>query len=663
MIDKRDNKPFHLVSKYEPSGDQPQAIETLVDNIKGGEKAQILLGATGTGKTYTMSQVINKVNKPTLVIAHNKTLAGQLYGEFKEFFPDNAVEYFVSYYDYYQPEAYVPSSDTYIEKDSSVNDEIDKLRHSATSALLERNDVIVVASVSCIYGLGSPKEYADSAVSLRPGQEISRDQLLNQLVDIQFERNDIDFQRGRFRVRGDVVEVFPASRDEHAFRIEFFGDEIDRIREIESLTGKTIGEVDHLILFPATHFVTNDEHMEQSIAKIQAELEEQLKVFETEGKLLEAQRLRQRTEYDIEMLREMGYTNGVENYSRHMDGRAAGEPPYTLLDFFPEDFLIMIDESHMTMGQIKGMYNGDQARKQMLVDYGFRLPSALDNRPLRREEFESHVHQIVYVSATPGDYEMGQTDTIVEQIIRPTGLLDPEIDVRPSMGQMDDLLGEINQRVERGERTFITTLTKKMAEDLTDYLKEMGVKVKYMHSDIKTLERTEIIRDLRLGVFDVLIGINLLREGIDVPEVSLVAILDADKEGFLRNERGLIQTIGRAARNADGHVIMYADKVTESMQRAIDETARRREIQMAYNETHGIIPQTIKKDIRDLISISKAAESDVAETAVDYETMSRSERKEAIKTLQKQMQEAAELLDFEMAAQIRDMILELKLMD
>lgn len=663
MIDKRDDKPFHLVSKYEPSGDQPQAIETLVDNIEGGEKAQILLGATGTGKTYTMSQVINKVNKPTLVIAHNKTLAGQLYGEFKEFFPDNAVEYFVSYYDYYQPEAYVPSSDTYIEKDSSVNDEIDKLRHSATSALLERNDVIVVASVSCIYGLGSPKEYADSAVSLRPGQEISRDQLLNQLVDIQFERNDIDFQRGRFRVRGDVVEVFPASRDEHAFQIEFFGDEIDRIREIESLTGKTIGEVDHLILFPATHFVTNDEHMEQSIAKIQAELEEQLKVFETEGKLLEAQRLRQRTEYDIEMLREMGYTNGVENYSRHMDGRAAGEPPYTLLDFFPEDFLIMIDESHMTMGQIKGMYNGDQARKQMLVDYGFRLPSALDNRPLRREEFESHVHQIVYVSATPGDYEMEQTDTIVEQIIRPTGLLDPEIDVRPSMGQMDDLLGEINQRVERGERTFITTLTKKMAEDLTDYLKEMGVKVKYMHSDIKTLERTEIIRDLRLGVFDVLIGINLLREGIDVPEVSLVAILDADKEGFLRNERGLIQTIGRAARNADGHVIMYADKVTESMQRAIDETARRREIQMAYNEAHGIIPQTIKKDIRDLISISKAAESDVAETAVDYETMSRSERKEAIKTLQKQMQEAAELLDFELAAQIRDMILELKLMD
>ncbi|OWC40488.1 excinuclease ABC subunit B, partial [Escherichia coli] len=450
-----------LKSKYKPSGDQPQAIESLVDNIEGGEKAQILLGATGTGKTYAMSQVISKVNKPTLVIAHNKTLAGQLYGEFKEFFPDNAVEYFVSYYDYYQPEAYVPSSDTYIEKDSSVNDEIDKLRHSATSSLLERNDVIVVASVSCIYGLGSPKEYADSAVSLRPGQEISRDTLLNQLVDIQFERNDIDFQRGCFRVRGDVVEVFPASRDEHAFRVEFFGDEIDRICEIESLTGKTIGEVDHLVLFPATHFVTNDEHMEQSIAKIQAELAEQLQLFESEGKLLEAQRLRQRTEYDIEMLREMGYTSGVENYSRHMDGRSPGEPPYTLLDFFPEDFLIMIDESHMTMGQIKGMYNGDQARKQMLVDYGFRLPSALDNRPLRREEFESHVHQIVYVSATPGEYEMSQTNTIIEQIIRPTGLLDPEIDVRPSMGQMDDLLGEITQRVARDERTFITTLTKK----------------------------------------------------------------------------------------------------------------------------------------------------------------------------------------------------------
>ncbi|MGT2957929.1 excinuclease ABC subunit B [Streptococcus bovimastitidis] len=660
MIDKREHNSFHLVSKYQAAGDQPQAIEELVDNIEGGEKAQILLGATGTGKTFTMSQVISRVNKPTLVIAHNKTLAGQLYGEFKEFFPDNAVEYFVSYYDYYQPEAYVPSSDTYIEKDSSVNDEIDKLRHSATSSLLERNDVIVVASVSCIYGLGSPKEYADSAVSLRPGQEISRDQLLNQLVDIQFERNDIDFQRGRFRVRGDVVEVFPASRDEHAFRIEFFGDEIDRIREIESLTGKVLGEAEHLVLFPATHFVTNDEHMEASITKIQAELEEQLKLFESEGKLLEAQRLKQRTEYDIEMLREMGYTNGVENYSRHMDGRAAGEPPYTLLDFFPEDFLIMIDESHMTMGQIKGMYNGDQARKKMLVDYGFRLPSAMDNRPLRREEFESHVHQIVYVSATPGDYEMEQTDTIIEQIIRPTGLLDPIVEVRPSMGQMDDLLGEITLRTERGERTFITTLTKKMAEDLTDYLKEMGVKVKYMHSDIKTLERTEIIRDLRLGVFDVLIGINLLREGIDVPEVSLVAILDADKEGFLRNERGLIQTIGRAARNSEGRVIMYADKMTESMKKAIDETARRRQIQMEYNEKHGIVPQTIKKEIRDLISITKGSDSEIAEEGLDYTTMTPVERKEAIKKLQKQMQEAAEMLDFELAAEIRDLLLDLK---
>ncbi len=662
MIDRIENNHFKLVSKYQPSGDQPKAIETLVDNIEGGEKAQILLGATGTGKTYTMSQVIAKVNKPTLVIAHNKTLAGQLYGEFKEFFPDNAVEYFVSYYDYYQPEAYVPSSDTYIEKDSSVNDEIDKLRHSATSSLLERNDVIVVASVSCIYGLGSPKEYSDSVVSLRPGQIISRDQLLNNLVDIQFERNDIDFQRGRFRVRGDVVEVFPASRDEHAFRVEFFGDEIDRIREIESLTGKVLGEVEHLAIFPATHFMTNEDHMEQAIADIMTEMEAQVKLFESEGKLIEAQRIRQRTEYDVEMLREMGYTNGVENYSRHMDGRSEGEPPYTLIDFFPEDFLIVIDESHMTMGQIKGMYNGDRSRKEMLVNYGFRLPSALDNRPLRREEFESHVHQIVYVSATPGDYEMEQTDTIVEQIIRPTGLLDPEVEVRPTMGQMDDLLGEINTRVEKGERTFITTLTKKMAEDLTDYLKEMGVKVKYMHSDIKTLERTEIIRDLRLGIFDVLIGINLLREGIDVPEVSLVVILDADKEGFLRNARGLIQTIGRAARNSEGHVIMYADKMTDSMWHAIDETARRREIQMKYNEEHGIVPQTIKKEIRDLIAISKSSSTAVSEE-VDYSSLTKKERLDTIKKLQKQMQEAAEMLDFELAAQLRDMVLELKVMD
>lgn len=662
MINHITDNQFKLVSKYQPSGDQPQAIEQLVDNIEGGEKAQILMGATGTGKTYTMSQVISKVNKPTLVIAHNKTLAGQLYGEFKEFFPENAVEYFVSYYDYYQPEAYVPSSDTYIEKDSSVNDEIDKLRHSATSALLERNDVIVVASVSCIYGLGSPKEYADSVVSLRPGLEISRDKLLNDLVDIQFERNDIDFQRGRFRVRGDVVEIFPASRDEHAFRVEFFGDEIDRIREVEALTGQVLGEVDHLAIFPATHFVTNDDHMEVAIAKIQAELEEQLAVFEKEGKLLEAQRLKQRTEYDIEMLREMGYTNGVENYSRHMDGRSEGEPPYTLLDFFPDDFLIMIDESHMTMGQIKGMYNGDRSRKEMLVNYGFRLPSALDNRPLRREEFESYVHQIVYVSATPGDYENEQTETVIEQIIRPTGLLDPEVEVRPTMGQIDDLLGEINARVEKNERTFITTLTKKMAEDLTDYFKEMGIKVKYMHSDIKTLERTEIIRDLRLGVFDVLVGINLLREGIDVPEVSLVAILDADKEGFLRNERGLIQTIGRAARNSEGHVIMYADTVTQSMQRAIDETARRRKIQMTYNEEHDIVPQTIKKEIRDLIAVTKAVAKE-EDKEVDINSLNKQERKELVKKLEKQMQEAVEVLDFELAAQIRDMMLEVKVLD
>ncbi len=662
MIEKDTSRKFELISKYEPSGDQPTAIEALAEGIENGEKAQILLGATGTGKTYTMSQVIARENKPTLVIAHNKTLAGQLYGEFKEFFPNNAVEYFVSYYDYYQPEAYVPSSDTYIEKDSSVNDEIDKLRHSATSSLLERNDVIVVASVSCIYGLGNPKEYADNVVSLRPGLEISRDHLLNSLVDIQFERNDIDFQRGKFRVRGDVVEIFPASRDENAFRVEFFGDEIERIREIEALTGHVLGEVEHLAIFPATHFVTNDEHMEESIAKIEAELEAQLKHFNEEGKLLEAQRLEQRTNYDIEMLREMGYTNGVENYSRHMDGRTEGEPPYTLLDFFPDDFLIMIDESHMTMGQIKGMYNGDRSRKEMLVNYGFRLPSALDNRPLRREEFESHVHQIVYVSATPGDYELEQTDTIVEQIIRPTGLLDPIVEVRPIMGQIDDLLGEINLRAERNERTFVTTMTKKMAEDLSDYLKEMGVKVKYMHSDIKTLERTEILRDLRLGVFDVLVGINLLREGIDVPEVSLVAILDADKEGFLRNARGLIQTIGRAARNSEGRVIMYADKMTESMKIAIDETARRRETQIAYNTAHGITPTTIIKEIRDKIGLTKVAD-DGQVVEVDHETMTRKERQAAVKTLTEQMNEAAGNLDYELAAQIRDTILEIKAMD
>ena len=625
------------------------------------EGPTLLIAGPGTGKTYTMSQVIAAVNKPTLVIAHNKTLAGQLYGEFKEFFPNNAVEYFVSYYDYYQPEAYVPSSDTYIEKDSSVNDEIDKLRHSATSALLERRDVIVVASVSCIYGLGSPKEYVESLVSLRPGQMMSRDVLLNKLVSIQFERNDIDFQRGRFRVRGDVVEIFPASRDDHAFRVEFFGDEIDRIREFEPLSGRVVGDVSHVAIFPATHFMTNDANLERAIADIQEELRQQLAYFEKEGKLLEAQRLKQRTDYDVEMLREMGYTNGVENYSRHMDGRSEGEPPYTLLDFFPDDFLIMVDESHMTMGQIKGMYNGDRARKEMLVDHGFRLPSALDNRPLRREEFESRVHQIVYVSATPGDYEASQTQTVIEQIIRPTGLLDPEVEVRPTMGQMDDLLSEINERSSKGERTFVTTLTKKMAEDLTDYFKEMGIKVKYMHSDIKTLERTEIIRDLRMGMFDVLVGINLLREGIDVPEVSLVAILDADKEGFLRNERGLIQTIGRAARNSHGHVIMYADKVTESMQKAMDETARRRAIQTAYNEVHDIVPQTVQKEIRESIAIRHV--DDTEASALDVASLTPKERKEEITRVTAQMQEAAEDLDFELAAQLRDVLLELKALD
>ena len=662
MIERETSNTFHLASKYEPAGDQPAAIAELVDGVKGGEKAQILLGATGTGKTFTISNVIQEVNKPTLVIAHNKTLAGQLYVEFKEFFPDNAVEYFVSYYDYYQPEAYVPSSDTYIEKDSSINDEIDKLRHSATSSLLERNDVIVVASVSCIFGLGDPREYSQQVVSLRVGMEMDRNELLKSLVDIQFERNDIDFQRGRFRVRGDVVEIFPASRDEHALRVEFFGDEIDRIREVDALTGEIVGETEHVAIFPATHFVTNEEHMEHAISQIQEELEARLKVLRSENKLLEAQRLEQRTNYDIEMMREMGYTSGIENYSRHMDGRQEGEPPYTLLDFFPDDFLLVIDESHVTMPQIRGMYNGDRARKQMLVDYGFRLPSALDNRPLRLEEFEQHVNQIVYVSATPGPYEMEQTETVVQQIIRPTGLLDPEVEIRPIMGQIDDLVGEIHERIEKDQRVFVTTLTKKMAEDLTDYFKELGLKVKYLHSDIKTLERTEIIRDLRLGEFDILIGINLLREGIDVPEVSLIAILDADKEGFLRSERSLVQTMGRAARNAEGKVIMYADKITDSMQRAMDETARRRAIQEAYNEEHGIEPKTIIKEIRDLISISKTADKDETVVQLDksYEDLSRQEKADLLMKLEREMKDAAKALDFETAATLRDTILELK---
>lgn len=662
MIERQADKEFKLVSKYQPTGDQPQAIDELAAGVKAGKKEQILLGATGTGKTFTISNVIAKVNKPTLVLAHNKTLAGQLYGEFKEFFPDNAVEYFVSYYDYYQPEAYVPSSDTYIEKDSSINDEIDKLRHSATSSLLERNDVIVVASVSSIFGLGDPKEYRDQALSLRVGQELERDKLLNQLIDVQFERNDIDFQRGRFRVRGDVVEIFPASRDEQALRVEFFGDEIDRIREVDPLTGEILGERNHVVIFPATHFLTSGERLEGSIKSIEAELAQRLEVLRADGKLLEAQRLEQRTTYDIEMLREMGYCSGIENYSRHMDGRRPGEAPYTLLDFFPDDFLIVVDESHVTMPQVRGMYNGDRSRKQMLVDYGFRLPSALDNRPLKLAEFEERVDQIIYMSATPGVYEQERTDTVVQQIIRPTGLLDPEVEVRPIMGQMDDLVAEIDKRTKRDERVFVTTLTKKMAEDLTDYFKEMSIKVKYLHSDIKTLERTQIVRDLRLGKFDVLVGINLLREGIDVPEVSLVAILDADKEGFLRNERSLIQTIGRAARNEKGHVIMYADTITDSMQAAMDETARRRAIQMQYNAEHGIVPKTVKKAIRDVITMTtKPKESTKAlNDKLDFDELSKPEQREMIARLEEQMKTAAKNLDFEDAAALRDTVMELK---
>ncbi|MDK6810060.1 excinuclease ABC subunit UvrB [Ligilactobacillus agilis] len=662
MIERQADRKFELVSDYQPTGDQPEAIGELTAGLKAGKKAQILLGATGTGKTFTISNVIKNVNKPTLVLAHNKTLAGQLYGEFKEFFPNNAVEYFVSYYDYYQPEAYVPSSDTYIEKDSSINDEIDKLRHSATSSLLERNDVIVVASVSSIFGLGDPTEYREHTLSLRVGQELSRDKLLRSLVDIQFERNDIDFQRGRFRVRGDVVEIFPASRDDKALRVEFFGDEIDRIREVDPLTGEVYGQREHVAIFPATHFMTNEDRLKVAIDGIESELTERVAELTAEEKLLEAQRLKQRTTYDIEMLREMGYCSGIENYSRHMDGRRPGQPPYTLLDFFPKDFLIVVDESHVTMPQVRGMYNGDRSRKQMLVDYGFRLPSALDNRPLQLSEFEKHVNQIIYMSATPGPYEMEQTATVVQQIIRPTGLLDPTIDVRPSMGQMDDLVAEIQKRIEADERVFVTTLTKKMAEDLTDYFKELSIKVRYLHSDIKTLERTRLIRDLRLGKFDVLVGINLLREGIDVPEVSLIAILDADKEGFLRNERSLIQTIGRAARNAHGHVIMYADNVTESMQKAIAETKRRRSIQEAYNEAHHIVPKTIKKEIRANISASEkvAAKSKEAELDLDFVDMNKKDQQALIASLEAQMKQAAKQLDFEEAATLRDTILELK---
>lgn len=666
MIYRQPDKKFDLVSDYKPTGDQPEAIAELTQGIEKGEKAQILLGATGTGKTFTISNVIANVNKPTLILSHNKTLAGQLYGEMKKFFPNNAVEYFVSYYDYYQPEAYVPSSDTYIEKDASINDEIDKLRNAATTALLERNDVIVVASVSSIFGLGNPNEYQNSVLSLHVGQEIERDTVLNDLVKIQYDRNDIDFQRGRFRVHGDVVEIFPASHGETALRIEFFGDEIDRIREVDALTGEVKGDREEVSIFPATHFMTNEDIMDLALPEIEADMKKQVKKFTDEGKLLEAERIQQRTSYDIEMMREVGYVNGIENYSRYMDRRKLGEPPYTLLDFFPKDFLMVVDESHQTMPQVRGMYNGDRARKQMLIDYGFRLPSALDNRPLKLAEFEKHVNQVVYMSATPGPYEEKQTDHVVQQIIRPTGLLDPTIEVRPVMGQIDDLVGEINKRIERNERVFVTTLTKKMSEDLTDYLKDLGLKVKYLHSDIKTLERTQIIRDLRLGKFDVLVGINLLREGLDVPEVSLVAILDADKEGFLRNERSLIQTIGRAARNEHGAVIMYADTVTESMQKAIDETKRRRSIQMKYNEEHHITPKTIIKPIQDAISATKPSEDtgeqeDSAEfTTRDFAKLKRADQEKMVAELTEQMQSAAKRLDFEQAATLRDTVMELK---
>lgn len=656
------NIPFKVVAPFEPMGDQPQAIDDLAAGITNGQEAQVLLGATGTGKTYTIAKVIEKVQKPTLVIAHNKTLAAQLASEFKAFFPDNYVGYFVSYYDYYQPEAYIASTDTYIEKDSSINDEIDELRHSATCSLFERRDVIIVASVSCIYGLGSPESYHEMVLSLHKGQEVEREAILRKLVQIRYERNDIAFERGRFRVRGDVVEVFPAGYNNRAVRIELFGDEIDRMVEFDVVTGEVYGERTHVMVFPASHYVTEDEDLKIAMADIRTEMEQQVAMFQEQGKLLEAQRIEQRTKYDLEMMQEMGYCSGIENYSRHLTQRKAGDAPYTLLDYFPEDFLIVMDESHVTLPQVHAMYAGDRSRKVSLVENGFRLPSAFDNRPLTFEEFAARINQIIYVSATPGKYELEKAQQVAQQIIRPTGLLDPEIEVRPLDGQIDDLLAEIKLRIAKDERVLVTTLTKKMAENLTDYLKETGIKVRYLHSDIATIERAEIIHDLRAGEFDVLVGINLLREGLDMPEVSLIAILDADKEGFLRSDTSLIQIIGRAARNANGHVIMYADRITDSMKRAMDETERRREIQQAYNHEHGIVPKTIKKPIKPLIETTLVAESS-ADYAADgkrkKKKLTKKDKENLIKTLTREMQQASRALEFERAAELRDMILEL----